>query len=115
MVKFYVYPLPQIPIRCKWDYDYFFAKRWITEAYQALLKYPNTVSNPDEADFFVVSFTLASLSFVYVNPLEINKLLLQLPYWNDGKKHIVFDFTDSPYPIYNNKNLSIFKSAFDKK
>ena len=38
--------------------------------------------------------------------------LSQLPYWNNGINHIVFDFTDLPNTFYSNKNGSIFKSAF---
>ena len=59
---FYLYPMDEIKINIKWDYDKFFYERWINEAYNALLENPYKTNNPNEADFFVVSFTLKCLS-----------------------------------------------------
>ena len=111
-MKFYLYPNKKINYKIKWDYDKFFFDRWFKESYSALLKHSNRTDSPKEADFFVVSFTLICLSFVAVDRIQLNKELQNLPYWNNGKNHIVFDLTDSPNTFYNNKNLSIFKSAF---
>ena len=114
-MKFYLYPLQKIPYRIKWEYDQFFFKRWYKEAYGALLQHPNRTSNATEADFFVVSFTLMCLSFVSLNIEDLESRLETLPYWNNGQKHVVFDFTDKPETFYKNTNISIFKSAFSNK
>lgn len=114
-MKFYLYPETKINYIIKWDYDIFFCERWYKEAYNALLNNPNRIDNPEKADFYVVPFTLYCLSFVGFNKKEINYKLSQLQYWNNGKKHIVFDFTDLPKTFYINKNVSVFKSAFSKK
>ena len=111
-MKYYLYPLQKINIGIKWDYDKFFFQRWYKEAYTSLLKNSNRTNNPDEADFYIVSFTLICLSFVGFNKQELEYKLSQLPYWNNGVKHVVFDFTDLPNTFYSNKNVSIFKSAF---
>lgn len=111
-MKYYLYPLQKINIGIKWDYDDFFFQRWYKEAYTSLLNNSNRTDNPDEADFYIVSFTLICLSFVGFNKQELEYKLSQLPYWNNGVKHIVFDFTDLPNTFYSNKNVSIFKSAF---
>jgi hypothetical protein len=111
-MKFYLYPLQQFNIRTKWNYDKFFFNRWIREAYTALLENPNRTDNPEKASFYVVSFTLICLSFVGFNKNDLENRLQNLPYWNNGKKHVVFDFTDLPYTFYSNKNVSVFKSAF---
>lgn len=109
---FYLYPMDEIKINIKWDYDKFFYERWINEAYNALLENPYKTNNPNEAKFFIVSFTLKCLSFVRFSKTEIEEKLEKLPYWNEGKNHVVFDFTDLPKTFHKNKNLSIFKSAF---
>lgn len=111
-MKFYLYPNKKINYKIKWSYDKFFFERWFKESYLTLLKHPNRTDNPKEADFFVVSFTLICLSFVAVDRIQLNNEILNLEYLNDGRNHIVFDLTDSPNTFYNNKNLSIFKSAF---
>lgn len=111
-MKFYLYLNKQINYNIKWNYDKYFFERWFYESYTALLNHKNRTDNPNEADFFVVSFTLICLSFVAVDNIQLNNELQNLPYWNNGKRHIVFDLTDSPKSIYNNKNLSILKSAF---
>ena len=111
-MKFYLYPNKKINYRIKWSYDNFFLERWFKESYLTLLKHPDRTDNPNEAEFFVVSFTLICLSFVAVDRIQLNNELENLPYWNNGSNHIVFDLTDSPNTFYNNKNLSIFKSAF---
>ena len=113
-MKFYLYPLQKIEYRIGWDYDTFFFKRWYREAYSALLQHPNRINDPEKADFFVVSFTLMCLSFVGLNKQDLEQRLLKLPYWNDGHKHVVFDFTDNAHSIYSNHNVAVFKSAFSK-
>jgi len=114
-MKFYLYSLQNLNVRTKWDYDKFFFNRWIRESYKALLENPNRTDDPKEAQFYVVSFTLICLSFVGFNQNDLENRLQQLPYWNDGKKHVVFDFTDLPNTFYSNKNVSVFKSAFSKQ
>lgn len=111
-MKFYLYPMEKINIQIKWNYDKFFFNRWLNEAYISLLKNPNRTKDPSKADFFIVSFTLICLSFVKFDKNNIEYLLNNLPYWNNGINHIVFDLTDSEKTFYSNKNLSIFKSAF---
>tara|TARA_B110000977_G_scaffold76840_1_gene103676 strand:+ start:2906 stop:3853 length:948 start_codon:yes stop_codon:yes gene_type:complete len=111
-MKFYLYPKTTINYNINWNYDNFFFERWYEEAYTSLLNNPNRTDNHEEADFYVVSFTLICLSFVEFNRFELEHNLYQLPYWNNGIKHVVFDFTDLPFTFYRNKNLSIFKSAF---
>ena len=114
-MNYYLYPPQNIKINIKWNYDQYFFKRWYIEAYTSLLNNPNRTNNPEKADFYIVSFTLICLSFVVFNTQEIEYKLSQLPYWNNGKKHVVFDFTDFPNTFYSNKNVSIFKSAFSLK
>ena len=114
-MQFYLYPLQKINYRIKWDYDKFFFERWLNEAYTALLEHPQRTDNPKQASFFVVSFTLICLSFIGFNKNELEEKMHNLPYWNEGNKHIVFDLTDFPYSFYTNKNVSVFKSAFSKK
>ena len=111
-MKYYLYPLQKINFRIKWNYDMFFFNRWYKEAYASLLKNSNRTDDPNEADFYIVSFTLICLSFVSFNRKELENKLTQLPYWNNGVKHVVFDFTDLPNTFYSNKNISIFKSAY---
>lgn len=111
---FYLYPETKINYNIAWDYDKYFCERWYKEAYSALLNNVNRIENPEKADFFVVPFTLFCLSFVSFKIREIEYKLTKLPFWNDGKKHIVFDFTDSPKTFYRNKNVSVFKSAFSR-
>ena len=111
-MKFYLYPMKKIPIRIKWDYDKYFYKKWVLDSYNSLLLNEHRTNEPNKADFFIVSFTLQCLSFVGFNSEYIHKQLQQLPYWNNGNNHIVFDLTDSSKSFYKNKNLSIFKSAF---
>ena len=111
-MKFYLYPLQKINIRIKWDYDKFFFNRWLKESYTTLLKHPDRTDNVKEARFYIVSFTLICLSFVGFNKNNIENRLKNLPYWNNGKNHVVFDFTDLPNTFYSNKNVSVFKSAF---
>lgn len=114
-MKFYLYPLQKIDYRIKWAYDQFFYKRWYKEAYSALLQHPERTNDPNLADFYVVSFTLMCLSFVGFNKQDLENRLTQLPYWNEGHKHVVFDFTDLPKTFYSNSNVSVFKSAFSVK
>jgi glucuronyl/N-acetylglucosaminyl transferase EXT1 len=114
-MKFYLYPLQKINVRIKWGYDKFFFDRWFKEAYTALLSNPNRTDNPEEATFYVVSFTLICLSFVGFNKQDLENKLINLPYWNDGKNNVVFDFTDLPNTFYQNKQVSVFKSAFSIK
>jgi len=111
-MKYYLYPSQQINIGIKWDYDKFFFQRWYKEAYTSLLKNPDRTNDTEKADFYIVSFTLICLSFVGFNKQDLEYRLSQLPYWNNGQRHIVFDFTDSPNTFYSNKNVSVFKSAF---
>lgn len=111
-MKYYLYPLQKINIRIKWGYDKFFFQRWYKESYSTLRKHPSRTSNPEEASFYIVPFTLLCLSFIGFDKSEIEHKLLQLPYWNNGKNHIVFDFTDLENTFYSNKNVSVFKSAF---
>jgi hypothetical protein len=111
-MKYYLYPLQKINVGIKWDYDKFFFQRWYKEAYTSLLNNVDRTDDPNEAEFYIVSFTLICLSFVGFNKQELEYKLSQLPYWNNGVKHIVFDFTDLPNTFYSNKNVSIFKSAF---
>ena len=111
-MKYYLYPLQKIKKKIKWDYDTFFCERWLSESYDCLLKHPDRTDNPNEANFFIVSFTLICLSFVSFDKDDIIKKVVELKYWNDGINHIVFDFTDSSKYFYSNKNISIFKSAF---
>ena len=47
------------------------------------------VDNPEEADFFIVSFTLICLSFVGFNRKNIELNLKKLKYYNNGYNHIV--------------------------
>ena len=114
-MKFFLYPFEPVRVRFKWDYDEFFCRRWCREAYQSLSRHPDRVSAHEDADFFVVSFTLMCLSFVGFDRQEINLRLKRLPYWNQGKNHIVFDLTDQPYSFYCHPNVSIFKSAYHKR
>jgi len=109
---FYLYPLEKINTAIKWDYDKFFFNRWFQESYKSLLNNPNRTDDPKEAQFYVVPSTLICLSFVGFNKNNINNRLKNLPYWNNGKNHVVFDFTDLPNTFYSNKNVSVFKSAF---
>ena len=111
-MKFYLYPLQKINIGIKWDYDKFFFNRWFKESYTALLNHPDRTDNPEDASFYVVSFTLMCLSFVGYNKQDLESRLRNLPYWNNGKNNVVFDFTDLPNTFYSNKNVSVFKSAF---
>ena len=46
---FYLYPMDNLKINIKWNYDKFFYERWIKEAYNALLENPFRTDNPDEA------------------------------------------------------------------
>jgi len=110
--RYYLYPLEQLQIRIKWDYDKFFFSRWLKEAYGALLNNSQRTDDPKEANFFVIPFTLACLSFVGFNMEEIEYKFSQLPFWDNGKNHVVFDFTDAPSTIYRNTNLIVCKSAF---
>lgn len=114
-MKYYLYPLQKININIKWDYDIFFFQRWYKESYFSLLNHPNRTSDPKEATFYIVPFTLQCLSFVAFNKSEVEYRLSQLPYWNNGHNHIVFDFTDQPNTFYTNKNVSVFKSAFSSE
>ena len=114
-MKFYLYPFTNIPHKIKWGYDKFFFNRWIKETLLALTHHELRVDNPEEADFFIVSFTLICLSFVGFNRKNIELNLKKLKYYNNGHNHIVFDLTDQSHTFYSNKNLIIFKSAFSNK
>ena len=67
-MKFYLYPFTNIPHKIKWGYDKFFFNRWIKESILALTHHELRDDNPEDADFFIVSFTLMFLSFVSFNP-----------------------------------------------
>lgn len=114
-MKFYLYPFTNIPHKIKWSYDKFFFNRWIKESILALTHNELRVDNPEDADFFIVSFTLMFLSFVSFNKNRVENELKKLKYWNNGHNHIVFDLTDLPHTFYDNKNLIVFKSAFSNK
>lgn len=111
-MKYYLYPLQKLKNKIKWDYDKFFYERWLNESYTCLLNNSNRVDNPKDADFYIVSFTLGCLSFVNFDKDVVEKKLKQLPYWNNGINHIIFDFSDSSECYCLNKNVSVFKSAF---
>jgi hypothetical protein len=113
--KFYLYPMELFDHRIKWDYDRFFAARWIGEARDALSSHPDRTEDPAEASAFVVPSTLVCLSFVSFRKRAVNRMLGKLPFWNTGKPHLVFDLGDSPMPIYEKpylENLVVLKSAF---
>ena len=111
-MKYYLYPLYKLHTQIKWEYDKFFFNRWFRESYSSLLSNKNRTNNPEDADFFIVPITLKCLSFVGINDIQLEEYLNNLPYWNNGINHVVFDLRDTPYTFYTNKNVTVFKSAF---
>ena len=109
---FYVYDFGAYPAHFRWDYDRFFYERWCRESYEALMSHSDRTEDPERADFFVISATLRCVSFAGVDRAAIWEESSVLPYRETGKKHVVFDLTDLPEPIFDDPGLIVCKSAF---
>ena len=108
---FYVYPFETIEGEIAHEYDRYFLERWCEEGLAALMAHPNRTDHPEEADFFVVSWSLACVSFLTTRYRDLRKKLARMP-WRHAGPHVVFDLTDRPKPAFNSPDLIVLKSAF---
>ena len=115
-MKFYLYEFDDLPVRIKWDYDKFFYNRWCQEAYAALISHPDRVDSEDDADVFVITQTLRTVSFAGIAWSQfLPGHLASKPAWHAGKKHIIFDIKDSPTPMWDDPRMIVCKTAFHEK
>jgi hypothetical protein len=114
-MKFYIYPLEPIEIEKLSPVHFYFFNLWVEKSYTTLCNHTHRVKNPEDADYFIISFTLITFKFVKYNLEMINKKIKSLKYIDSGKPHIVFDFSNHNYPIYENKDLYYFKTSCDSR
>ncbi|KAI1301887.1 Exostosin-2 [Halotydeus destructor] len=66
---------------------------------EAITASPYYTSDPKTACLFVPSIDLLSQSYVRLD--ETSQVLNSLPYWNEGKNHILFNMIPGSYPDYS--------------
>ena len=111
--KFYMYDFDDLNVHIDCDYDRSFYDRWCKESFSALYNHENRVENPDEADYFVVTQTLRTTSFVGFNlKMYLSNFLSNNEYWHDGRPHVFFDIRDSPRPLIYDPRATVCKTAF---
>jgi len=114
-MKFFIYPLEFIEIEKLSSVHFYFFNLWIEKSYLTLCNHSHRTINPEEADYYIISFTLFTFKFVKYNLKMINQKIKNLKYINSEKPHIVFDFSNKNYPIYDNPNLFYFKTSCNKE
>lgn len=114
-MKFYIYPLEQIEIEKLSPVHSYFFNLWVKKSYMTLCNHSHRTHNPKEANYFIISFTLFTFKFVKYNLKMMNQKIKNLNYIESGKPHIVFDFSNKNYPIYDNPNLYYFKTSCNKE
>ena len=114
-MKFFIYPLEPIEIEKLSPVHFYFFNLWVEKAYITLCNHSHRTHNPNEADYYIISFTLFTFKFVKYNLKMMNQKIKNLKYINSGKPHIVFDFSNDNHPIYDNQNLYYLKTSCNKE
>ena len=113
-MKFFIYPLEQIEIEKLSPVHFYFFNLWVNKSYLTLCNHQHRTENPNDADYFIVSFTLYTFKFVKYNLEMMNQKINNLKYLNSKKPHIVFDFSNENKPLFNNPDLYYFKTSCNK-
>ena len=66
---------------------------------QTIVKSPYYTSNPNDACLFVPSIDMTNQNNINID--LVNKALVSLEYWNDGKNHVLFNMLPGSYPNFN--------------
>ena len=114
-MKFFIYPLESIEIENLSPVHFYFFNLWVEKSYLTLCNHVHRTINHEQADYFIISFTLFTFKFVEYNLKHLNQKIKNLKYINSRKPHIFFNFSNQNSPIFENPNLYYFKTSCNKE
>lgn len=97
----YIYPLYHLPIIAGSEFNS--QTKNISTQYrrllQAIFDSPYYVSNPQQACLFIPALDV--LNQRYTDPKTAALILVNLPFWNHGKNHLIFNMLPGQSPHFN--------------